>query len=85
MKKNNKIIYIAILGAGTYDDYAEQVIFCSFNKLKVKNWVNRFNRIIENNRDRIESYSVLNGKEPFWYEYIKWEMPRALLQEAPIR
>ena len=85
MKKNYKIIYIAALGAGTYEDYAERAIFCSFDKLKVKNWVNQFNRIIENNRDKIESYSVLDGEEPFWYEYIKWEMPKAILRKAPIR
>lgn len=85
MKKNNKVVYMAILGTGTYDDYNEQIIFCSFNKLKVKNWVNRFNRIIENNSERILDYNVLDGKEPLWYEYIKWEEPQALIRNAPIK
>lgn len=84
-EKNNEIMYVAILTMGDSVDYRESNVFCSVDKNKVENWVNRFNNIINNNRERINKYECCEEEQPFWYDYIKWENPYAIMEEIPIR
>lgn len=79
------MMYIASIGKGDYDDYREEDIFCSKDKDKVKKWVNKFNRIIKDNEERISKYNYKSDKVPFWYGFIKWEYPTAFIKEVPIR
>jgi len=79
------VVYIAIIAMGKYEDYIENNIFCSIDKTKVENWVNRLNKIIEDNTERIKKYDNYTKEQPFWGDYIYWENPVAIMQEVPIR
>lgn len=53
-------IYVAISCSGQYEDYHETFIFASFDKNKVETYVNRFNKIANDNYDRISKYGNEN-------------------------
>ena len=77
-----KIIYVASIATGEYDDYDENDVFCSFDKLKVEKWINKFNNIITNNKNRISEFDNDNDdKTPYLYEYIINREPSALMKE----
>ena len=79
------VIYVAIVAMGKHEDYYENSIFCSTDKTKVEKWVNRLNKIIEDNTERIKKYNDYTKEQPYWYDYINWEFPLALIREIPIR
>jgi len=85
-KENNDsgVVYVAIVTTGSYEDYTENSIFCSTDKKKVKDWVKKLNKIIDNNIDRIKNY-IIDDNLPYWYDYLKWEYPSAIMREIPIR
>lgn len=73
-------IYVAIIGSGGWEDYSESEVFASFDKDKVEKWVGRFNKIVEDNRDRIIScYDDDNYDKPslFWHDFIAYSKPIA--------
>ena len=84
MEKNTHI-YVAMITSGSYDDYTENTIFCSMNKDKVEKWVNRFNNIITNNEKRIKEYECCENEPPFWYDFVSWDYPIAVMNKIPIR
>ena len=79
------VVYVATIGIGSYGEYRENSIFCSTDKEKVEKWVNRLNKIIEDNTERIKKYECCEKEQPFWYDYINWESPNALMREIPVR
>ena len=80
-----KKIYVAMIATGRYDDYYETPVFASEDESKVNNWVERFNKIIKDNRERIVSYKDNLDEQPFWFDCVMWESPRALMAGIPIR
>ena len=77
-----KIMYTANIASGEYDDYRENTIFCSENLEQVIKWVDKFNRIISDNRDRIMKS---DNYDFFGYSFIKYQDPSAFKGEIPIR
>ena len=81
-------IYIAVIGQGEYGDYYESEIFASFDKDKVEKWVSKFNKIVEDNRDRICSHyddGDYNKNDLFWYDYISYSRPIAIITTVEFR
>ena len=79
------VVYVAIVAMGSPEDYIENSIFCSTDKKKVEDWVNRLNKIIDDNTERIKKYDDYEKEKPYWYDYINWESPLAIMREIPIR
>jgi hypothetical protein len=79
-KTQNKI-YTATLTQGRYEDYYETIIFATFDKNKAEAWVDRFNRIIKENEERIFN----SDEDYFWNNFIRWENPIAIVQEFEVR
>lgn len=75
-------MYIAFIGSGTYEGYYESMIFASNDKNKVDNWVDRFNRIIRDNYDRV---SECSDNECFWYDLIIYERSMAFMRTVSVR
>lgn len=53
---NVEEIYIIILCAGVHEDYSKTLLFATFDEKVAENWVDRFNNIIINNKERIDNY-----------------------------
>ena len=88
-KPNKKEIYIVKIGTGSYDDYYEREEFACFDLEKAQKWVDRFNKIIDENRKRIQAFysdpAVYRSDQPFWHDFIKYEDPNAMLTRVDIR
>lgn len=88
IKMQDSVVYIVLLCSGQWDDYHETPIFVTLDKEKAENWVCRFNRIIEENQERIlgfyddEDYSK---PEPFWWNKLSDGRPMARIQETKLR
>ncbi len=82
----NKIYIATIQNEGTDADYVN-IIFASTNKIIVKNWVSRFNKIITNNRERIMSYNMTDFTKlpPYWYYEIRFDNPIGIMDEIELR
>lgn len=84
----DKKIYIATIVTGQYEDSSYDDIFASFDKDKVIKWCDKFNSIIDRNRDRISKYYE-NGdydkKELFWYDFVYYNDPLATFSEVEYR
>ena len=83
--KNNTCMYVAVVITGTNEYVNENNIFCSLDKTTVETWVNRLNKIIKDNTERIKKYYNYTKEPPYWYDYINYENPIAILREIPIR
>jgi len=79
MKKDK--IYVAAIGLGIGEDYRVDNIFSS-DETTVRNWVNRFNKIVGDNKDRIIDSE---NCDVFWYDYVKWYEPMAFLEVVELR
>lgn len=81
-------MYVAVIATGSYEDYQEDNVFCSTDKDKVEKWVNRFNKIVEDNEGRIRERvdkQADNEPWPFWYRFIFWDGACAVIHKIPIR
>lgn len=83
----NKEMHLVLLATGSYDDYTENVIFVTNNKEKALLWVEKHNRLIKENDDRLRDYVFKEGqqKDPFWYDYIVYYEPVAILRTVEYR
>jgi hypothetical protein len=74
-----KDIYIVYTGSGSYQDYYEFIKFVTFNKSKAEKWVARFNKIVDDNKDRIRKYyqGDMISREPFMGDLIYYNEPNA--------
>lgn len=84
MKKEMHLVTIA---TGSYDDYHESSIFVTDDKEKALLWVEKYNKIIKDNTDRIVNYVFKEEqeKEPFWYWLIAYEKPIAIVRQVEHR
>lgn len=90
MIKTNNIAYLVYVRIGdTYDGFYLDHKFITLDKTKAEIWINRFNKIIEDNKLRFESYYESENdyhKMPlFWLDYILEEKPFAYIKEIEIR
>ena len=84
-KAMNKIkpkkIHIVIIRSGEYEDVIEKLIFATFNKNKAYRYIVRFNKIVNNNKDRLFNHNVdINYNLPFMFDWIVYEKPRAIIK-----
>ncbi len=79
-------MYIVIVSTGRYDDHYENQQFVTNDKQIADIWVEKFNRIIDNNLERINSFDIMStGSEPLWYDFIISEEPTAYTFEIEYR
>lgn len=79
-------MYVAVIATGSHEDYQEDNVFCSTDKDKVEKWVDRFNKIVEDNEERIrERVKEQDEPYPFWYGFIFWDGAYAEIHKIPIR
>ena len=87
--EQNSVIYLVKVGSGCYEDYVEHEIFATIDKDVAEKWRDRYNLIISNNTDRINSYyddDVYYDKpEPFWFNLISYDRPIAMAVEVELR
>ena len=79
-----KLVYIAVIGSGEYEDYSETMVFCSFDKNIVQTWINRFNKIIEENEQRIKS-NYEKDIDCFWSSCVVYEYPVAFIDTVVMK
>lgn len=79
--------YLVVVATGCYDDYIENVIFVTNDKDKADSWVTRYNKIIDDNLDRIREFPIQDPEndEPFWYWLINYQDPFAKVIESEYR
>jgi hypothetical protein len=78
-------VYLAIIATGQYEDYTEAVEFASKDKEKVTKWCDRFNNIIDSNKERIMRYDFEEETPPpFWYDFIVYYEPKARIKETKL-
>ena len=85
---NVEEIYIIILCAGAYEDYSETLLFATFDEKVAENWVDRFNNIIINNKERIDNYyddGDYDKPDLYLYDLIKWDPPFAKFKKLNIK
>lgn len=85
---SNTVIYLVMVCSGEHDDYTERHIFATTNKDTAEKWRDKYNRIIDNNKDRIIHYyddQDCDKPEPFWYNEINWDLPTARVIEIERR
>lgn len=83
-----KLIYVVYVAQGERDDYHKYNIFATLNKSKAEQWKDKYNRIIQNNKERIRKYyNDGNYDKPhlFWYNELAYDTPCANIREIPIR
>ena len=72
--------YIVYLMYGDYEDTVENPIFITLSENKAKNWINKFNSIINNNRERI----LNSAKECYWSDFLTLN-PGAFYEKVEMR
>lgn len=79
-------LYIVKIATGQCEDYYEAFQFATTSKGKAERWVERFNKIIDDNRERItDSELDSDYNSLFWHNYIVYEEPAALIEETELR
>ena len=86
-EQNKENLYLVVVATGSYDDYFENIKFATEDEEKALLWVGKFNKIIEENKDRINNYCFTLGqeKEPFWYDFIQYYEPIALIRKTELK
>ncbi len=82
------VIYLVQVCSGQYEDYREREMFATADKERAEKWRDKYNRIIDNNKDRIKHYyddQDWNKPEPFWYDEINCNLPTARVIEIEWR
>jgi hypothetical protein len=82
-----KKLYIVIVAKGSYEDYYEESKFATLDKKKAELWVEKFNRIIDDNKERLQkaAYSDEEHINYFWWDYVGWDTPMASFSEIEFR
>jgi restriction endonuclease Mrr len=79
---------LAIIATGRYEDYHERIVFATFDGKRAREWAERFNGIIEANKERWDRWwgdPLMEDKELFWGEWYEWERPMAKVEEVEWR
>lgn len=87
MEDSKQEIHLVVIATGAWDDYKETVLFATKDKDKATKWVEKFHSLIDRHVDRIENYPTKKTRFalPFWYEFIKYQVPSAIVVTTEIR
>ncbi len=85
----NKMYLVKITEGRYSDETFTYPKFVTEDKEKAEAWIKKFNKIISNNRDRIDAWydNILeyeDDTEPLWAMFIR-EFPVASLEEVEVR
>ena len=88
-----KIMYIVKVCMGECEDYTEYLKFVTENIEVAEKWVNRYNKIIKDNKERIQTISNKIHKTdfeeniitPLWFYDILYENPEAQIEKIQVR
>lgn len=85
--QNKESLYLVVVATGSYDDYFEKIKFATEDEEKALLWVNKFNRILAENKDRLNNYCFTKNqeKEPFWYGFVHYQEPNALIRKTELK
>jgi ABC-type Fe3+-hydroxamate transport system substrate-binding protein len=84
MKKDQFIYAVSIKTAGSDEEEIEDFVFATTKKEKAEKWVKKFNRIVDENKERIQNIDWCD-ETPLWYDFLKWDQPTAEMKEIPRR
>ena len=82
------VIYLVNVCSGQYEVYTEREIFATADKERAEKWRDKYNRIIDNNKERIKHYyddGNYEKEQPFWYDKINYDSPMARVIEVKWR
>jgi hypothetical protein len=82
------IVYLVAVCSWQYEDYYEREVFVTADKDKAEKWKEKYNKIIDNNVDRITDYYKDEDydKPPcFWHDELSWDAPSAKITEVELR
>lgn len=87
MKNKSYIVTITTGSSWDRDTYNK---FVTLDKEYADTWVEKFNRIIENNKERIDKFAETpefynDETQLFWAEYIHYQSPSARVEEIELR
>lgn len=81
-------MYVVKIGFGEGCDFVEGIEFITKDEEKAVDWVNRYNRIIQDNKQRMidfENKAEDNDVFPLWYDLILYTEPIARVEEVDYR
>ena len=85
------VIYLVQLCSGQYEDYTQNEVFATTDKERAEKWCDKFNKIIEDNEDRIDKYyddddcDDYDKEHPFWYDIMMYDCPTARFVKVELR
>lgn len=89
MKTRNSIIYVVSLVWGQIpEEYNEEEIFATSSIVKAEMWKKKYNRIVNENIQRIKHYyDDKNYDKPklFWYDELRYDEPKAHIAKIEFR
>lgn len=78
------MIYAVEITEGMSHEIYSYIHFVTHDKALAERWVERFNKIIDDNRDRVtEAYN--RDEDCFWCDWIVYENPHAEVREIEYR
>lgn len=81
---NDFIHFVVVCTGESPEDYTETNIFATNSRLEAIRWRNKFNKIIENNYDRIVNHfkdGNYNKPKPFCYDKLIFDKPSAKVRQ----
>lgn len=79
-------IYIAAIVTGDQYDNSTHNIFATEDKQRVEKWIERYNKIINDNKKRINDFDIESeSPTPFMYDEIQYNDPIAIMREVELR
>ena len=68
------------------DEMCPRPVFVTNSKQYAQEWTGRFNRIVKENRPRLEKHDWENAEtDPFWFKYIMFDEPEAFYEQIKYR
>lgn len=82
-----KTVYLVMIATGSHDDFYSAPMFATEKEQTAKEWVDRYNGIIEKRLPVIEeSFGKVGWDDmPFLGEFIYYQRPHASFQEIQLR
>lgn len=77
------MIHVVKIATYSYADYTEDTVFYTEDEDTARKWCERYNKIVEDNRERLETYYDYEGyykEELFMHDYIVYREPRAIYE-----
>lgn len=80
-----KECYAVFIGFGQYEDYHADLRFVTFSKEQAQNWVNKYNKIVENNFERLDNFNIDESLLPLYYQEIIQDEAHAFFEKTKVR